>query len=89
MKTVAVSTAFNQAIADFSAEAASLLRRARAGETDDVRAEAGAHLRRLREFVRCTGVELNELPAWNEHIASWRALAALAGSADQTAYRAR
>ena len=84
MKTVAVSPAVNQAIADLSAEVTTLLQRAHEGATDDLRAAAAAHLRRLREFVRCTGVDLNDVPAWNAHTANWRAIARLAGRSVET-----
>ena len=74
----------NQAIADLSAEATALLERTHEGTAHDVRAAADAHLRRLREFVRCTGVDLNDVPAWSAHTANWRALARLAGRGVET-----
>lgn len=88
MKTVAVSPVVNQAIADLSAEAAALLQRTHEGEAPDARLAADAHLRRLREFVRCTGIDLNDVPAWNTHTANWRAIARLAGRRVNTATEA-
>src|SRR5438128_924327 len=45
---------------------------------DDAHTVAADHHRRLREFVRCTGVDLSEIPAWNANTTSWRAIARLA-----------
>lgn len=80
MKTVAVSKALNQAIADLSAAAAEFLAQVHEGRVPDVRAAADEHLHAVREFARCTGVDLNDVPAWIDNITNWRAIARLAGS---------
>jgi len=80
MKTVAVSKALNQAIADLSAAAAEFLQQVHEGAVPDVRVAADEHLHAVREFARCTGVDLNEVPAWTDNITNWRAVARLAGS---------
>ena len=80
MKAVAVSKALNQAIADLSAAVAEFLQQVHEGEVPDARTAADEHLHAVREFARCTGVDLNEVPAWNENITNWRAVARLAGS---------
>ena len=80
MNTVAVSKALNQAIADLSAAAAEFLQQVHEGMVPDVRAAADEHLHAVREFARCTGVDLNDVPAWIDNITNWRAIARLAGS---------
>ena len=80
MKTVAVSRALNQAIADLSAAAAEFLEQVHEGRVPDVHAAADEHLHAVREFARCTGVDLNDVPAWIDNITNWRAVARLAGS---------
>jgi hypothetical protein len=80
MKTVAVSKALNQAIADLSAAAAEFLQQVHNGAVPDVRAAADEHLYAVREFARCTGIDLNDVPAWNENVTNWRAVARLAGA---------
>jgi hypothetical protein len=80
MKTVAVSRALNHAIADLSAAAAEFLQQVHEGHVPDVRAAADEHLHAVREFARCTGVDLNDVPAWIDNITNWRAIARLAGS---------
>jgi len=80
MKTVAVSRALNQAIADLSAGVAEFLQQVHEGSVPDVRTAADEHLHAVREFARCTGIDLNDVPAWNENIPNWRAVARLAAS---------
>jgi stage V sporulation protein SpoVS len=70
----------NQAIADLGETARTFLYGVHAGDVADVRATANAHLRRLREYVRRTGIDLDTVPAWHDHITNWRAIARLAGS---------
>ena len=81
MKTVAESPALNQAIADLSADAWSLLQRLHADTATDARSEAHGLLSRLGEFARCTGVDLYDVPAYRRNTTNWRAIARLAGSA--------
>jgi hypothetical protein len=78
MKTVAESPALNQAVADLSRRAASFLELVHAGAETDVSAAAERQLRTIREIARCTGVPLDDLPAWNANITTWRAIARLA-----------
>jgi hypothetical protein len=82
MKTVAVSRAVNQAIADLSAAAMEFLQQVHEGAVHDVRTAADEHLHAVREFARCTGIDLNDVPAWNENVTNWRAVARLAGSTE-------
>jgi hypothetical protein len=79
MKAVATSPAVQQIIADLTARADALAREAQHAPSADVRAAAEEQLRALREFVRCTGIDLNDLPAWTSNITVWRAIATLAG----------
>lgn len=78
MKAVAVSNVLNQAVADLSADAGAFLREVHQGTAGDVHATAEHHSRKLREFVRSTGVVLDDLPARNANITGWRAIARLA-----------
>ena len=80
MTTVANSPALNDAIAQMSDRAWGLLRDVHAGRRRDARAMAAAHLRALNELARCTGVDLNDVPAYRTHTAHWRAIALLAGA---------
>ncbi|MEX2226950.1 MAG: hypothetical protein WEB52_10925 [Dehalococcoidia bacterium] len=80
MKTVAVSRALNQAIAALGMAAAEFLQQVHEGAVPDVRTAADEHLHAVREFARCTGVDLSEVPSWNENITNWRAVARLASS---------
>jgi len=70
--------ALNQAVADLSVDAIAFLQQVHDGVAEDVRATAAHHQRRLREFVRATGVTLNDLPAWQANTTGWRAIARLA-----------
>jgi hypothetical protein len=70
--------ALNQAVADLSADVIAFLQQVHDGVAEDVRATAAYHQRRLREFVRATGVTLNDLPAWQANSTAWRAIARLA-----------
>ena len=76
--TVAMDPALNQAVGDLSADVIAFLRRVHDGVAEDVRATAAQHQRRLLEFVRATGVTLNDLPAWQANTTAWRAVARLA-----------
>lgn len=62
-----------------------MLQQVHEGAVADARASAERQLRTLREFVRCTGVDLSELPSWNANITNWRAIARLASAAGVTA----
>ena len=89
MNAVAKSPAVNQAIAALSSEAVAFLCALHNGDVqDDPHAVASEHQRRLREFVRCTGVDLSEIPAWNANTTSWRAIARLARHVIRTDLRA-
>ena len=80
MTTVAMSTALNDAIAQMSERAWGLLRDVHAGRRRDARAMAVMHLRELNEIARCTGIDLNDVPAYRTHSAHWSAIARLAGA---------
>ena len=80
MKTVAVTRKVEQAIADLSAAAASLLRDVHEGAAPDATTAARELLSELRDLVRQTGVVLDDAPSWHAHISDWRAIARLAGS---------
>jgi hypothetical protein len=73
----------DQAIADLSESASAFVRRVHEGRADDVHAEAEMHLRRLREFVRRTGVNLEQVPAWSRSATSWTAVARIAAADDR------
>jgi len=73
----------DQAIADLSESVDAFLRDVHNGAVADARADAELHLRRLREFVRSTGVELNQVPAWTRSVSSWRAVARIAAAEDR------
>jgi hypothetical protein len=79
MTTVANSAALNDAIAQMSERAWGLLRDVHAGRRADARAMARTHLRELHEIARCTGIDLNDVPAYRTHSAHWSAIARLAG----------
>ncbi len=80
MKTVADSPALNDAIAQMSDRAWRLLRDVHAGRRGDARAMAASQLRDLTELARCTGVDLNDVPAYRTNATHWRAIARLAGA---------
>lgn len=85
---VAEQTQVNQAIADLSRYAAAFLQRVHQDHVGDVRATAELHLHRLREFSRRNGIALDELPAYDANITTWRAVARLASAAVETGSRA-
>jgi hypothetical protein len=72
-----------QAIADLGESADAFLCDVHRGTVTDVRLHAELHLRRLREFVRATGVDLDQVPAWSRHATSWRAVARIAAAGDR------
>jgi hypothetical protein len=77
---VAESPVLNQAVAELSGQAFALLRDVHAGAASDAQATAARQLHQLRELARCTGVDLNDVPAYRQSTTSWRAIARLAGS---------
>jgi hypothetical protein len=80
MKTVAASPAMNEAIAELSAAAFALLRDVHDGRACHPRTDAALLIGRLREIARCTGADLNDVPAYRQSTSNWRAIARLAGS---------
>jgi hypothetical protein len=42
--------------------------------------DAARLIARLREIARCTGADLNQVPAYTQSTTNWRAIARLAGS---------
>jgi hypothetical protein len=78
MKGVAENGLLDDAVADLSSDAQAFLLRVHCGDEPDVRSGAAMHQRRLREFVRATGVWLEDLPSWRANITGWRAIARLA-----------
>ena len=70
----------NQAIADLSEKVRDFLCAVHAGYIADAPASADAYMRRLREYVRHTGVDLADVQAWHDNSTNWRAVARLAGS---------
>ncbi len=89
MNAVAKSPAVNQAVAALSSDAVAFLCALHnEGVQDDAHVIAAEHQRRLREFVRCTGTNLSEIPSWNANTTSWRAIARLARPVIRTPYRA-
>jgi len=79
MNAVAKSPAVNQAVAALTNDAVVFLCRLHNGDiADDAHTIAAEHHRRLRDFVRCTGVDLSEIPVWNANTTNWRAIARLA-----------
>ena len=77
---VAESPILNQAVAELSGQAFALLRDVHAGAAHDARTRAARQLHQLRELARCTGVDLNDVPAYRQSTANWRAIARLARS---------
>lgn len=80
MKTVAMSPSMHEAIAELSGAAFALLRDVHDGRACHPRTDAALLLGRLREIARCTGADLNEVPAYTQSTTNWRAVARLAGS---------
>lgn len=80
MKTVAESPALDQAVADLSEAAWYFLQRVHRGAEAAVSGTAATHLQKLRELARCTGVALDDVPAYRRNTTNWRAIARLAGS---------
>jgi hypothetical protein len=80
MKTVANSTALNDAIAQMSGRAWRLLRDVHAGRRHDGRDAAESLLRDLTQLARCTGVDLIDVPAYRTNATHWHAIAQLAGA---------
>lgn len=78
--SIAASAALNHAVAELSASAFALLRDVHAGDARDAQASARRQIARLRELARCTGVDLNDVPAYRQSTTNWRAIARLAGS---------
>jgi hypothetical protein len=74
----------NDAIAQMSDRAWRLLRDVHAGRRHDGHAVAAGLLRDLTELARCTGVDLNGIPAYGTNSTHWRAIARLAGEAQAT-----
>jgi hypothetical protein len=77
---VAESPVLNQAVAELSGQVFALLRELHEGSARNVRSTAARQLHQLRELARCTGVDLNDVPAYRQSTTNWRALARLAGS---------
>ena len=77
---VAESPVLNQAIAELSGAAFALLRDVHEGTAQHAPATAARQLQQLRELARCTGVDLNDVPAYKQSTTNWRAIARLAGS---------
>ena len=69
-----------QAVADMGNAARAFLERLHRDDVIDARSEASLHLRRLREFSRLHGVDLDAMASYEENITNWRAIARLAGS---------
>jgi hypothetical protein len=65
-------------MADLGRYAVAFLVQVHDGEVADARGIAELHLRRLREFVRRSGVSPDEIPSYRAHTATWRAVARLA-----------
>lgn len=82
--SIAGSAVLNDAIAELSGAAFALLRDLHEGRAQDARATAANQLLRLRELARCTGVDLNDVPAYQQSTTNWRAIARLAGPAITT-----
>jgi hypothetical protein len=80
MKTVAESPALEHAIAELSGAAFALLRDVHEGHACHPRTDAALLIERLREIARCTGADLNDVPAYRHSTSNWRAIARLAGS---------
>src|SRR5262245_9463849 len=80
MKTVAESTALNDAIAQMSDRAWELLRDVHAERRSDGRDAAAALMRDLAKLTQGTGVEPEGLPSYDDNATHWRAIARLAGA---------
>ena len=78
--TVAGERYVEQAVADLGDGARMFLERLHRDEVHDVRGEASLHLRRLREFARLHGADLDAMASYQANITNWRAVARLAGS---------
>jgi hypothetical protein len=77
---IATSPVLEQIIAELSADAFALLCDVHAGTACHPRTDAGQLLARLQEIARCTGADLNDVPAYRQSTTNWRAIARLAGS---------
>lgn len=88
VRSVATDTRVNQAMADLGRYAVAFLVQVHEGEIADARGVAELHLRRLREFVRRSGVTPDEVPSYRAHTATWRAVARLAHPVIQTSTQA-
>jgi hypothetical protein len=84
MTVVAAATVLHQAVVEISADAFAFLCAIHNSEIEHAQRQSDAHLHRLREFTRATGAALEDLPAYNANITSWRAVARLAGSSVET-----
>jgi len=84
MKTVAANDPVEQAVADLGYAAYTLLERVHRMEVPSPGHEAALHLRRLREFARLQGCDLDGSASYQANITSWRAIARLAGSVIET-----
>jgi hypothetical protein len=80
MKTVAESPVLDQAIAELSGDAHRLLSAIHDGTAREPHAAAAHLIARLREITRCTGVDLNDVPAYRHSTTNWRAVARLAAT---------
>ena len=78
--TVAGERYVEQAVADLSDGARMFLERLHRDEVHDARGEATLHLRRLRQFARLHGADLDATASYRANITNWRAVARLAGS---------
>ena len=84
MTGVATEGYVEEAVADMGNAARSFLARLHREDVIDARCEAGLHLRRLREFSRLHGVDLDAMASYEANITNWRAVARLAGSVVET-----
>jgi hypothetical protein len=80
MKTVAAGPSMPEAVAELSAAAFALLRDVHDGRACHPRTDAAQLIARLQEIARCTGADLNDVPAYRQSTTNWRAIARLAGS---------
>jgi hypothetical protein len=67
-------------MADLGRYAVAFLVQVHNGDVADAKGVAELHMRRLREFVRRSGVSPDEVPAYRAHTSTWRAVARLASA---------
>jgi hypothetical protein len=77
---IAKSPVLAQIVAELSADAFALLRDVHDGRACHPRTDAAQLMARLQEIARCTGANLNDVPAYRQSTTNWRAIARLAGS---------